>query len=674
MDNYILGQLSVAKELLETGVQLEQPKSVLKAINVYDNLKPIVRNVYENGGKTDYWENVVENMVRACSVMCIYDPINAKTYLDQASKYDDDHPVILNNYGYVYHTRYGDWEKSISHYERCLLKDPKYTTAYLGIIDVYRTLRHHKIELEYCKKGANACPDSPEILNSLGLSLLHNHKYRNMDAIFSCFRSALDKNPNDETRSKICVNIGHVHGILGDFSRAIHFYLQAIDADPKHQPAYGNILLNLHYYCDLDFGDPSLTAVMDKFAVVRNKGETIANVVAKLHSAIVKTVYGSAVPEKPSFVVEPTATRKIRVAYMSADLVEHAVSYFSKALFTHYNRDCFDVYVYANNIYDPNEIATIPCTAYRCVRNASTKEVVAQLKIDAIDVLVDLSSHTAGNRLDVVAARPVPVVLSYLGYPDDSGFPYVRRISDVYTERCNPIRYENDVACAPIRLQRLFLCYEGKNVPAQWLKSFANFKPKESLVTYGCFAKLQKINRHVINAWIEILSRVPASRLLLKSRYFEDPQVAERWKGKFVNERHDVRKRVHLLKGASTTEQHMSMFRMIDIHLDTFPYSGTTITTESLYMNVPVVTLSLAARSVGHVQRVSGSILSSMGFDKDLVATNVNDYVDKAVSLVNELPHLPSVRKRMLNSGICDSADFMKHYEMALSETVLASS
>ena len=112
---------------------------------------------------------------------------------------------------------------------------------------------------------------------------------------------------------------------------------------------------------------------------------------------------------------------------------------------------------------------------------------------------------------------------------------------------------------------------------------------------------------------------------------------------------------------------------MIDIGLDTFPYSGTTITSESLYMNVPVITLALHARSVGHVTRVSGSILQSMGMEDDCVAKNVTEYVEKAVKMVSRLPNLPSVRKRFLATSISKKDDFMKHYEKALSDIFIES-
>ena len=248
-------------------------------------------------------------------------------YLDRGTRFDDEHVVINNNYGFVYH-QLGEWEKSIQHYEKCLFKDDTYVTAYLGIIDVYRTLRHHKVELEYCKKAVEKCPESPELWNSLGLALLHTQQYGSIDVMFSHFEKALSLKPTPETESKILVNIGHLHGTIGDFSKAVVYYVRALESDPKHHPAYQNILLNMHYFSDNDFNDYGLKTVMKKFSIERNRGETIADINKKLHNVIVDKLYGDTFKKSIAPKLEGSASRKITLGYVSADLIDHAVCLF----------------------------------------------------------------------------------------------------------------------------------------------------------------------------------------------------------------------------------------------------------------------------------------------------------------------------------------------------------
>lgn len=666
MDGYINNQLAVAKELLESGIQMQKGDLIFKAKSVYTNMKNMTKD------NEEFYKNVKENMIRACSALCVYDPKNAMTYLDEAIKFDPNHPVILNNYGYIYHTQFANWDKSIQYYEKCLISDPTYVTAYLGIIDVYRTLRHHKLELEYCRKAVAHCDKSPELWNSMGLALLHNHLYKNMDEIFSCLEKALTFEPNNETRSKIYVNTGHLHGILGDFSLAVNYYLEAINADKTHQPAYQNILLNLHYFSDLDFHDTNFLGVMKRFGVQREKRESMSAVIKKLHISITKELYGDKFPQ-PEKLVTGSVSRKIVIGYLTSDLIDHAVSFFAKTLFSHYNKSAYDVYIYSNNIYDAGSISEIPCTGYRCVKGATAADSAIQIKKDAVDILIDLSGHTSGNRLDICALRPAPIILSYLGYPDDTGFPFMRRISDVYSERGNKSTPENgnkSEETSPVRLQRLFMTYTPSSIDYnQFVKSFEKYDVKKG-VKFGCFAKLQKINKHVIAVWKEILKRVPNSKLLLKSRYFADEKILEIWKAKFG----EMSKRVVFLIGTTSAEKHMEMYNLIDIHLDTFPYSGTTITTESLYMNVPVVTLAVDKVGIAHVSRVSGSIINSMGLEKELVAGDVREYVEKSISLSRKLRTFPSVRERFLCTQITQRKEFMDEFEKTMSDLFLEES
>jgi predicted O-linked N-acetylglucosamine transferase (SPINDLY family) len=651
MDAYIKKNLDCAKEYLETGIQLNRKHHVQNAINIYSSLHPLTKDNIE------YQQDVKENMIRACSCMCILDSSNAISYLDIAVKYDKHHPVILNNYGFVYHKQHQDFEKSIQNYEKCLTVDKTYSMAYLGIIDVYRSLRHHKLELQYCKKGVRNCSDCPELWNSLGLAYLNNHEYRFMNLVFDSFNKALALNPTEATKSKLFVNIGHCKGILGDFRSAVSYYLQAIEYDSSHLPAYQNILLNLHYYSNGDIHDQSFKDVIKKAGLsypFSKSDSKVSVIISNIHKSFFRMMYpdSSSFPQ-PSY--GKSITDKITIGFVSSDLIDHAVSFFCLAFLKNYNKDSFTVYIYSNNLYNEGKIATLRCDGYRCIVDKSADVCCTYIQNDKVDILIDLSGFTAGNRLDIFAKKPVNIMLSYVGYPDNVGFSSMKRISDKYTEKCT----KSDT----VLLKRLFLCYNTQN-----LNTFVKKERKEKLkfVTFGCFAKLQKINEKVIDAFIEILNKVKDSRLILKSRYFADAVTYRIWKEKFKSVV-DYDERIILFKGTATPEEHLVAFQKMDIHLDTFPYSGTTITTESLLMDVPVVTLSSGKTGTGHVQRVSGSILHSMGLDKECIAANKNEYVDKAVKLSKSIHVFPSVRDKFLESEICDQKDFTEKFEELLS-------
>jgi len=694
MEEYIDKNFTAAQEYLESGIHFSNLQYVLQAKQMLVNLYPFIATESSNKNDSDSSDSsdndsdnkngnsdnenkgesenkgghskklLIEKLVRAFTALCVLDPNNSLEYLNKALEYDDKNPIIFNNLGFIYHNKMNDYDKAIQFYNKCFQYDKRYLTGYHGIIDIYRSLRHHALELEYAKKGLDNCPEAPSMFNLYGLALLNNSKFSNMQRIIDIFNQGLMlcKTRDDlADKCKILVNLGHVHGITGDYYKGIEYYIDALEADPTHANAYQNILLNLHYFNNDDANHNFIFGrLLEIFKVnkYKTKVNDASHLILKLHHQICKNLY----PQKEiTRTFEPRdVTKKINIGYVSSDLFDHAVSFFAKALFTHYNKDAFNVYVYSNNIYDIGTINTLPCTNYICIKGIPAQQAAGMILKDKIDILIDLSGQTSGNRLDIFNLKPAPVLLTYLGYPNDIGLPYIRRISDEYTEKYKPKE------CTSYTLPRLFLSY----TPTDKYTYEAKSRLQGKSITFGCFAKLQKINTSCIIVWKHILEKLPNAKLVLKSKYFADPKVMNTWKQKFKP--HE--KQVVLLKGTKTSGQHMDMFHLIDIHLDTWPYSGTTISTESLYMNVPVLTYCAIPTgghsSVGHVERVTGSILQSMGLEEECVANSKSQYVSKAVKLAKFIKQGNNleVRKKFLESDISNHSKFILEYEKLLSD------
>jgi predicted O-linked N-acetylglucosamine transferase (SPINDLY family) len=654
MQAYVEKNMEIASEYLESGIHNNNSHMVIQGKNIYSQMLPIA------SGDTDFQELIIDKIIRACTAMCIICPQEALKYLEEAKTYKQDHPVVYNNLGFIYHTQTGNYDLAISNYDKCLSLDPTYTVAYLGIIDIFSSLRRTNIELEYAKRGIKHCPDSPDLWNSYGLALLNNQMYTNMEEITKVFLKALDlctKQEQNKTKAKIYVNIGHVYGILGNYYASVDNYIESIKCDPTHQHGYQNILLNIHYYSNSEINNKSFVNLLTFFNVKSDK--SVAKLINQLHISICKQLYG---PDKdlpfPKLdrMDAQGKDRKIRIGYVSADLFEHAVSYFSNALFKYYTKDFYEVYVYANNIYNVKDVNSLNCDKYTCIKPLSAEQGAELIRNDNIDILIDLSGQTAGNRLDIFTYKPAPVLLSYLGYPNDVGIPFIRRISDKYTELTG---YSKNV----IKLDRLFLTYNPLNevlIEKKW-------RVKKNIV-FGCFAKLQKINYSCIVLWKSILQHVPNSKLVLKSRYFSDPTIEKEWRKKFA----PYQERIILLKGTKTPLEHSKKFELLDIHLDTFPYSGTTISTESLCMGIPVVTYS--PENGSHVERVTGSILSSMGLSMYVSCTKAG-YVIKAVNLARQIQggFDPKIREKFLATDISKPREFVREFEKVLMNLFLDS-
>ena len=296
---------------------------------------------------------------------------------------------------------------------------------------------------------------------------------------------------------------------------------------------------------------------------------------------------------------------------------------------------------------------------WRDIYNLNDNEVADQIRRDKIDILVDLAGHSGNHRLLVMARKPAPIQVTYLGYPDTTGLKEIDyRLTD---EWADPSSYADQYYTEKLfRLKSGFLCY----MPANEAPEIASL-PYSSLgsITFGSLNNLSKITTQVVETWSRILDQVPNSRLVLKNLSLSDEGVRkiilDRFTACGVNE-----DRLVLAPPIKDYAEHLAIYAEIDIALDTFPYNGTTTTCEALWMGAPVI--SLLGRS--HASRVGNSILSRLGL-KELVAENREQYVAIARNLAGNIERLNmfrnGIRNGMMRSTLCYAPAFTQGLEAA---------
>lgn len=178
-------------------------------------------------------------------------------------------------------------------------------------------------------------------------------------------------------------------------------------------------------------------------------------------------------------------------------------------------------------------------------------------------------------------------------------------------------------------------------------------------ITFGSFNNFAKINNNVLKLWSSVILAVPNSKLLLKCKPFACDTVLSRVYAQF--ESFGVtRDRLILLGHLQGTGDHLSLYSKLDIALDTFPYAGTTTTTESLFMGVPVITL----KGYNHAHNVGVSLLRSVPAVSHLIAENEEEFVKIAVELANDVENLSKLREGLrenfLSSRMCNKEEYMK--------------
>ncbi|MBX3358545.1 MAG: hypothetical protein KF745_08955 [Phycisphaeraceae bacterium] len=343
------------------------------------------------------------------------------------------------------------------------------------------------------------------------------------------------------------------------------------------------------------------------------------------------------------------AGRGLRVGAMSPDFREHAVVSFCEAVLTHLPRDRFEVTAYfTTNTHDheSDRLARL-VDRWRECGSLDNRALAKQIRADGIDILIELSGLTRGQRLGAVALRPAPVQVTYIGYPNTTGLAAIDwRLIDAHTD---PPGAERWCVERLARLDPCFLCYTApQSTPAE----FSRIDDGDDTIVFGSFNNLQKITSRVMAVWASLLKEVPRSRLMLKSPGLREEEVRSEVLARFEHLGVD-RSRIETMPPTDRIADHLQQYRRMDIALDTFPYNGTTTTGEALYMSVPVVTLE----GVGHPARVGESMLRAAGLP-ELVAADEAGYVRVAAALAADRPRLAdlraNLRDRVRRSPLCD--------------------
>jgi predicted O-linked N-acetylglucosamine transferase (SPINDLY family) len=351
----------------------------------------------------------------------------------------------------------------------------------------------------------------------------------------------------------------------------------------------------------------------------------------------------------------------LRVGYVSADLKRaHPVTYFFEPILANHDSAQVHTVCYSGVATPDVHTASMKALAHdwRDVEGMGNDELVALVQRDRIDILVDLSGHTTGDRLKVFGQRPAPLQITYLGYSFTTGMTEMDyRITDPIADPDGADRYYTERL---LRLPGGFCCYAPpRDAPDVWLSPPAAAR---GYVTFGSLNKPQRLTDDVVALWARVLRAVPRSRLFI-GRAELHGDVADALARRFAQ--HGIsRGRIEMSYSAVGSQSHLSLYSRFDIALDTFPWSGHTTSCEALWMGVPVITLY----GKTHAGRMVASVLNQIGLES-LVTRTPDEYVRIAINLARDVGVLAEMRKtmrdRMRSSPLCDGKAFTVSLEQA---------
>ena len=354
----------------------------------------------------------------------------------------------------------------------------------------------------------------------------------------------------------------------------------------------------------------------------------------------------------------PDPERRLRIGYVSADFRRHsAYSVFGPVL-EHHDHENFEVVCYSGVKREDDITRRVREAADRWhpVLRLSDAALAEQIRAERIDILVDLSGHTEGNRLLVFARKPAPVQVTAWGHATGTGvdaidYFFADPVLVPLTERALFAEEVFDLPC--------FLCY----APPQYLPEI-NALPAlaGAPFTFGCINRVEKISAPVMALWARILEAVPHSRLLLKPVDLDDPEVRQR-----LLERLQAAgvgpERVRLM-GFTAHGEHLKIYHEVDLGLDAFPQNGGVSTAEALWMGVPVVALNGETLN----GRNSASILSTLDMP-EWIARSEEEYVRIALAAARDPGGLAqtrsTLRARVAGSVFGDASRYTRAVERA---------
>lgn len=327
----------------------------------------------------------------------------------------------------------------------------------------------------------------------------------------------------------------------------------------------------------------------------------------------------------------------LRIGYLSSDLREHAVGYLMTEVFGLHDRSQVEVHAYycgieANDpLHGHFQGAADRWTSISHLDDAAAARRIAE---DGIQILVDLNGYTRDARLKLVAMRPAPVIVNWLGYPGTMASPYHHYLiaDDWIIPESHELYYSEQVLRLP--------CYQ----PSNCNRTVAPDRPgrgdvglPEDGMVYCCFNGSHKIHRFTFDRWLTILAEVPGSVLWLLAGA---ETVATRLRAYAAGRGIDPGRLVFADKAANPA--HLARYPLADLFLDTTPYGAHTTASDALWMGVPVLTVS--GRSFA--SRVCGSLVRAAGLE-ELVCATPADYVARAIAYGRDPGALAPLRQRL---------------------------
>ena len=561
------------------------------------------------------------------------------------------------------------YQEAITYFSKCIEKNAYVDISHFKMGQIYRDTNNVSHSINSYNNALKVNPNYPEALNELGLIFKSAGL---LDDAGKLFKKAVRLNP---TYVGALINLGTLYLEKAMFNPEIaeKCLRKSFELDPKNYKISNNLGLlymqsrnyedaieHFNNSVQLNSKEPSIQS--NRLFAIASSGLYSVAEYAELATQANKHFKTMGDRYTLPSITQRNGGAKLHLGFVSGDIKNHPVTYFLLPLLSEIDKQKIEITLFDNTdrtvTTEGAEELKPHLSNWYDISNLETDQATAFIREKRVDILIDLSGHTARNRMSVFANRASPIQLTWLGFLATTGIEQIDYI--LLDKHVAPKNSQAHFSEKIVHMPNSFLCFGPPNYNLNVQKTPAL---KNKFVTFGCFNNAAKVGHDIIKVWAEILSRKKQSKIVLGGGGYGD-KVAVDIKAEFSTFGIEP-SRIIISKWIELREERLKLYNEIDVALDTFPYNGVTTTCEALWMGVPVV----SKKGNCLMASVGASILHN-SFQSEFCVDTERDYVEQALAVCDNLHQLNSSRivrrEKILQSSIFNSKKFALDFQHLL--------
>jgi protein O-GlcNAc transferase len=646
-DRTIALQPGYAKAFSNRGNTLTELKRFEEALTSYDQALALQPNLVEalyNRGNTLHELKRFEEALASYDRAVVAQPTYAKAIYNRANTL----------------AKMQRFDEALVGYDRAIRLNPTYAEALYNRGNTLRELKRLSDALDSYDRAISVRGDDANSLSNRGVTL---HELKRFEDAVADFDRSLALRPNDPD---ILCNRGNSLAELKRFNDAIESYDRALAVDMTHAQALSGLAFNVNIICNWD-RRLSMGAAIKEHVIGRKAAISPFVVLGysddpALQLQCAKNYINQKIQSnpKPLWSGEIWRHQKLRVAYLSADFHSHPTASLMAELFELHDRSKFEVLGISFGTDDHSAMRKRLVSAFdvfQDVRDRSAGDIANYLRKSEIDIAVDLKGYTSGARPEILAQRPTPIQVNYLGYPGTMGAPFIDYI--IADPVIAPFEKEQFYAEKIVQLPDCYQPNDSKREINGYRPSRQSVGLPDNKFVFCCFNNNWKIGPESFDVWMRLLKKVENSVLWLLA----DNEMAEQNLRKEAQRRAVDASRL-VFAPRVPIEEHLARHRCADLFLDTIPCNAHTTASDALWTGLPLLTCTGDA----FAGRVASSLLQAIGLP-ELITKNLDEYEMRALQIARDVVLLAELKAKIARNrsthALFNSQQFAGHLEAA---------